>query len=246
MVLPTDDAEFRRVITRVPEFAHATDLNVRPLPGGLSNTSYLVDADGAQFVVRIVGQNGPVLVSDRAREEATVPRLAARLREVHALPPIEGEFDPYGDIRRWLDLLDARGMPRPSRLAPLLARVGETERQRISVRASRRVLCHNDPYHLNFLDDGSLWLIDWEYAGMGDPMYDLASIGYTLDREGRDLLLESYFGSLETHAQRELDALIDVVLCWKVVWSLIQSNGGVDGFDYPGLAEELLDSASHL
>lgn len=196
------------------------------------------------LVTRFLRDARPLTVDEFSAPEM-IPRLASKMRDVHALGGIEGSFDPYDDIRRWLDVVDARGTSRPARLTPLLGRVAETERERLDVRASETVLCHNDPFHLNFLDDGFLWLIDWEYTGMGDPMYDLASIGYTLDRVGRDMLLESYFGSLKPEAQRDLDAQIEAVLCWNVVWSLIQMNGGVQGFDYFDFAEELLDSASH-
>ena len=45
---------------------------------------------------------------------------------------------------------------------------------------ARRVPCHHDLHHRNFLDDGPrLLAVDWEYAGPGDPAADLAScIGY--------------------------------------------------------------------
>jgi len=37
------------------------------------------------------------------------------------------------------------------------------------------VPCHNDVHHLNLIDEGErLWLVDWEYGGSGDPIYDLA------------------------------------------------------------------------
>lgn len=260
-------------------------MTVRRLEGGLTNTNYLVDADGKQFVVRIIGDNGPVLVVDRATEETamrraeaagitpeivlftqpeghmvtryltdttpltieaftsqeTIPRLAARLRDVHALDPIEGSFDPYTDIRRWLDVIEERATPWLGRLGPLLERVDRIERERTPLASSDVVLCHNDPYHLNFLDDGTLWMIDWEYAGMGDRMYDLASIGYVLDDGGRDLLIESYFGGLDPRRRSGLDAMICVVVCWNVVWSLIQMHGGVSGFDYLDFAEGLFD-----
>jgi streptomycin 6-kinase len=37
--------------------------------------------------------------------------------------------------------------------------------------------CHNDLHHLNILDDGGrLWLVDWEYGGIGDPLFDFASL----------------------------------------------------------------------
>src|SRR5262249_25525140 len=36
--------------------------------------------------------------------------------------------------------------------------------------------CHNDLLNANFIDDGvDLWLVDWEYAGMGDPLLDLGN-----------------------------------------------------------------------
>jgi thiamine kinase len=61
------------------------------------------------------------------------------------------------------------------------------DRERISVEAlalinrwcndqSRYVFCHTDPVVGNFVtgDDGVLRLIDWEYAGLGEPVFDLA------------------------------------------------------------------------
>ena len=285
VVLPKDTSQFMGVVARVPELARSTDLSVRILSGGLSNTSYLVGTEVGQFVVRIGCDNAQVLGIDRVGEEAAarraqnagiapeillfthleghlvtrylvnahslsideftepamVARLGARLRDVHSLGSVDGRIDPYGDIRRWMALVQARGTTQPTRLASLLVRVDETERARTPVSESETVLCHNDPYHLNLLDDGTLWLIDWEYAGMGEAMYDLAGIARMLDSDGRDLLLESYFGSVEPDMRRDLDALIPVFVCWNVVWSLIETDGGVAGFDYLNLAEELLD-----
>lgn len=172
---------------------------------------------------------------------AMVSRIATRLRDVHLLDAIDGRFDPYADIRRWMALIEARGTTQPTRLAPLLSVVDRTERERIPASESALVLCHNDPYHLNFLDDGTLWLIDWEYAGMGEAMYDLAGIARVLDNDGRDLLLGSYFGSVEPEMRQDLDTLVPVFVCWNVVWSLVEMDGGVAGFDYLNLAEELLD-----
>jgi thiamine kinase len=44
-------------------------------------------------------------------------------------------------------------------------------------RSARRALCHHDLNPLNLLFDrsGRLWVVDWEYAGLGDPVFDLAS-----------------------------------------------------------------------
>jgi len=290
VVLPIDEPNFNDVIGRVRGMGPAADLGVRLLGGGLTNTNYLVGTTGEQYVVRIVGQNGNILVSDRLTEETAmrravaagiapevvafvqpeghmvtrylvdarpltieeftstemVPRLAQRLKQVHELEAIDGSFDPYADIRRWLDVLAKRATTLPSRLESLLDRVAAVERRRMPLDQGEMVLCHNDPYHLNFLEDGSLWLIDWEYAGMGDPMYDLASIGYVLDVDTKNQLLQSYFGSVTAQSQHDLDSLIYVVLCWNTCWSLIQAQGGVSGFDYIAYAERFLDRVPRL
>ncbi len=189
---------------------------------------------------RFVGEAHALSIDEFTSPEM-VPRLARRLHEVHNLGRVEGVFDPYDDITRWMNLLTTHGTPLPSRLEPLLELVTASRAIRPRPSEHEMVLCHNDPYHLNFLDNGSLWLIDWEYAGMNDPMYDLAGVGYTLDDEGRDLLLGAYYGTVEPGTRRGLEALIPVYLCWNVVWSLIQINRGIDGFDYFSYSERLLD-----
>lgn len=273
------------MVAQVPHLARASELSIGVLSGGLTNSSYLVGTDDAQFVVRIGCENATELGIDRVAEEAAItmahdagiapeivlflqpeghlvmrylsrasslsadelgePAMIARvgslLRDVHALGPVDRIFDPYADIRRWMRIVASRGSAVPDRLEPLLDLVERTERDRQDVLDSDLVLCHNDPYHLNFLDDGELWLIDWEYAGMGDAMYDLAGIAYRLDNEGRNRLLEAHFGAVGPGSRAHLEALIPVYVCWNVVWSLMESVGGVHGFDYVDLAEQFLD-----
>ena len=58
-----------------------------------------------------------------------------------------------------------------------------------------KVPCHNDPLCENWVEgDGRMYLIDWEYAGMNDGMWDLAdvSIEAGFNAEHDMLLLEKY------------------------------------------------------
>ena len=58
-----------------------------------------------------------------------------------------------------------------------------------------RVPCHNDLLTANFLDDGGrLRLLDWEYAGMNDPHFDLANFAshHDLEPDAEVALLEAY------------------------------------------------------
>ena len=57
--------------------------------------------------------------------------------------------------------------------------------------------CHNDLLNANFIDDGArIRIVDWEYAGMGDPFFDLGnfSINHELTPEEDEVLLAAYDG----------------------------------------------------
>lgn len=271
------------MIDRVPVLSEAADLDVAPLSGGLSNISYVVSADGEQYVVRLAGASGRALGLDRTQERAaleraaiagiapdvvaflspeghcvtrylaaassfsvedfcseeTIRRVALRMRDIHSLDPIDGVFDPYDDIRRRLVITDEGRVPRPTRLAALLERI-DASKSRLTAEVER-VLCHNDLVRMNFLDDDSLWVVDWEYAGMGDRMYDLASIAAPLDHAGRELLLGTYFEIVDDQIRSDLEDHIDLYLCWNIVWSLVQVNHSEIDFDYLEFAEARLD-----
>src|SRR5262249_5602542 len=70
------------------------------------------------------------------------------------------------------------------------ARLIEARRGRIPLRP-----CHDDLLAANFIHDGErVWIVDWEYAGMGDPAFDLANyaVNNGLDEEGDRTLLAAY------------------------------------------------------
>lgn len=186
---------------------------------------------------------GQALTSDQFESPDMIPRIAQRLRDIHALDPVEGNFDACADIRHWMEIADDRGTPRPDRLDPLLERVHRIQQSLETERSVEPVVCHNDPYFRNFIDDGSLWVIDWEFAGMGDPLYDLAAVAYSFDNDSRDLLLQSYYGEVDPVVRRHLDDLIIVYLCWCAVWSVLQIDDSVIDCDFADLAESYLDMA---
>ena len=82
--------------------------------------------------------------------------------------------------------------------------------------------CHNDLVPENFIKDcnGRIYLIDWEYSGMNDPMADFAALFLesNFDEDNIDFLLARYFdGAIPTHAREKV--LIYQVL-WDVLWSI--------------------------
>src|SRR5574341_1583365 len=90
-----------QVVERVPDW-RGRSIAIRPLSGGLTNTNYTVEVEGARYVVRIPGASTELLAVDRANEfhntkaaaEAGVtPKIAHYLRDcnVMVLEFIHGE-----------------------------------------------------------------------------------------------------------------------------------------------------------
>lgn len=79
--------------------------------------------------------------------------------------------------------------------------------------------CHNDAVPENFLKakDGTIFLIDWEYSGMNDPMADLAALFLESEfsTENQDYVLTQYFnGSIPENAYEK-------ILCYQILWDYL-------------------------
>jgi thiamine kinase-like enzyme len=176
------------------------------LSGGLSNTSVLLAAGEHRFVLRLDGHNPQRLGLSRAAEwrahqnaataglapqavyfnpelgilvsefceqdspayagDEELQAIAALLGKIHALPPVKFRLQPLGRAQHYLGLLGESNLPEEFRNACSRLRA-----------PGDLCLCHNDLLRENRLQrNGRLVAIDWEYAAMGDPWFDLAVI----------------------------------------------------------------------
>jgi thiamine kinase-like enzyme len=86
--------------------------------------------------------------------------------------------------------------------------------------------CHCDPLCENFLDDGAkMWIVDWEYSGMNDPLWDLGDLsveaGMDLSQDAE--MMAAYFGRPATAAETGRMVIYKAMcdLLWTL-WGLIQ------------------------
>ena len=99
------------------------------------------------------------------------------------------------------------------------------------------VPCHNDTLAENFIKDkqDQYYLIDWEYAGMNDPMWDVAAHclenGFNSDEE--ELFLKTYFKQepKEAYKTRVLINKIYQDFLWSL-WTKVKEASGDDFGDY--------------
>ncbi len=184
------------------------------------------------------------LAVDDVRNPDMVQRLAGCLRQLHgARDQLVGEmlyFCPFQTVRTYT--FNATGLQ--AELPPDIDALLDDARSLASeLRPFHPVLCHNDLLAANMLDDGvRLWLVDWEYAGIGNPLFDLASVSANcgLPAELERLLLESYFGTADSQTIRELRILKTVSLLREALWAVIQTVASEIEFNYVRYAAENL------
>ena len=173
-----------------------------------------------------------ILVSERlagrvwtradARAAAGIRALGARLGELHAAPPPRTvrRIDVHDVLAHYLEL---RGVPPGP-----VARDDIGARLRWSLATYRHAppaLCHNDLHHLNLIGEAPLRFVDWEYAGVGDPTFELAAvIGYhDYDAEQRELLLAAHGGDFKPAHLARMCLVFD---CLHALW--LDAAGGWD------------------
>jgi thiamine kinase-like enzyme len=134
---------------------------------------------------------------DDIRQSHNLTRLATALRVTHALQVDASAFDVVS-LTCAFETRCAPGALPPKVNQGWLTRVRGILRYGGDRPVSK--VCHNDLGRANFIDDGTrLWLIDWEYAGIGDPYFDLAFIAHNnrLSSEEESALVQAYAGELQ-------------------------------------------------
>lgn len=152
-------------------------------------------------------------------------RCMQRLRAFHEMRLTVGhDFDIFGQIEFYEHLW--AGMPSAYRDYPRTKEQVFSLKPYIDAHAKDKVLTHMDAVPDNFLfvknADGTedILLIDWEYAGMQDPLVDVAMFCiYSLyDREQTDDLIDAYF----PEGCRRQDRIL--IYCYIAACGLLWSN----------------------
>jgi thiamine kinase-like enzyme len=161
-------------------------------------------------------------------------RVGAALRRLHGGPALPGRFDSFRVVEAYRVTAREHGVAVPSAYEAAKEVADRIERLRSG--APLRP-CHNDLLNANFIDDGDrLWLVDWEYAGMGDPFFDLGNfaVNHELAEEGEHALLEAY-GSDEGDALVLMRFMSDFR---EALWGIVQLAISELDFDFGAYAEE--------
>lgn len=133
-----------------------------------------------------------------------------------------------------------------SRMIPQLPRfVRCAERLEAAVGRGDMVFCHNDLLAGNFLDDGTrMWLIDWDYAGFGSPLFDLGGLASNnqLSDDDERWMLEVYFDDdVPERLYCRFKAMKAVSLLREAMWSMVSELHSELDEDYVSYTAENLE-----
>ena len=193
---------------------------------------------------------GSPVTDEAVHRPETLRRVADSLRRIHDGPAIPGLFIPLRIVEAYRALAMARGVRIPPEYDAASA-VGR--RIEIALLANPIELrpCHNDLLNANFIDDGTrVRIIDWEYAGMGDPFFDLGnfSINHELTPDEDEILLTAYDGTIRPDRLARLTLMRIVSDFREAMWGVLQQGVSTLDVDFVAYAsgsfERLLANAA--
>jgi len=193
------------------------------------------------LVTRFV-HGAPIPQEDLEREDV-LASVVRSIRAFHACPPIGSAFPVFRIVERYRDLAASRGVAIPSAYGDAH---GLADRIEAALARAPMPLatCHNDFLNANFLLEGDhTWIVDYEYAGMGDPFFDLGnlSVNNGLGPEAQALLLRLYFGNVrDVHRARH--ALMRIMSDFReAMWGVAQQALSTLEFNYVDYADRHFD-----
>jgi thiamine kinase-like enzyme len=171
-----------------------------------------------------------------ARRDGAAARAGLALRRMHdCTEAFEFRFELFAMIDDYLGILDARKAELPPGYAGVVESAAPV-RAALQQNPVKLAPCHCDPLCENFLDSGErMWIVDWEYSGMNDPLWDLGDLsveaGFSPAQDGE--MMRAYCGRdplpVEHGRMVIYKAMCD--LLWTL-WGLIQHSDANPAEDF--------------
>jgi thiamine kinase-like enzyme len=182
--------------------------------------------------------DGAVTMSpEKFRWRAGAPaRGGEAFRKLHSSGAVfPFRFELFAMIDDYLKILSTKDVVLPDGYHDVVQEA-ETVRAALAARPLPLTACHCDPLCENFLDTGTrMWIVDWEYSGMNDPMWDLGDLSVEggFDAAQDEEMILAYFGGAPSPAERGRIVIYKAMcdLLWTL-WGLIQlaNRNPVDDF----------------
>jgi len=193
------------------------------------------------FVARFV-EGSHIPIEDLRRDDV-LGSVVRSLRRFHRCTPVPSAFNVFQVVQTYAETAAKRGVATPSAYLDARELSGRID-MAFRTNPSPLTTCHNDLLTANFLRDGDhTWIVDYEYAGMGDPFFDLGNLAVNndLDDDAQELLLHHAFGNVRDRHRARL-ALMRLMSDFReAMWGVVQQAISTLDEDFEAYAAKHFD-----
>ena len=200
---------------------------------------YFIRPEG-YLVTRFIA--GRTIPPHEISQPESIRRVMEVLRKIHNMPAIPGNFNVFRIISGYSEIARRYQVAFPDDFNWLIERVQAAETA-LHIRPVTLHPCHNDLLNANFLIKDQLYLLDWEYAGMGDIFFDLANFSdhHQLTDEQDRWLLQCYFGQVSPDRWAHLKVMKILSDLREATWALVQIGISKLDFDFHEYADTFFE-----
>lgn len=182
---------------------------------------------------------GRPIPAEELKQPQNLARIASILNEIHAMPSIPGVFSPFLVVRNYTKIAQEHNVTFPEKFDWLINQMNDAETAMMNTSRIQRP-CHNDLLNGNFLLANKLYILDWEYAGMGDVFFDLANFSnnHELSEDEDHFLLDCYFGRVSSQSIAHMNIMKMMSDFREAMWGLVQVRISDLDFDFLGYANQ--------
>ena len=193
--------------------------------------NYLFDIEAG---IKVNEYSESAITLDSTTIKIKFDKIAPILQTIHSSgKELRGEFAPFEEIKKYESLIEEK-IPYANYEA-VREEVFSLEKRLADLGVDRKS-CHIDLVPENFIESpqGRLYLIDWEYSSMNDPMWDLAALFLESEftRQEEETFL-SHYESDQTPVSREKITIYKILqdTIWSL-WTVYKEEQGADFGDY--------------
>ena len=169
-------------------------------------------------------------------------RIGRTLRAFHGAGEIRGRFSIFEHQRRYTEMSRAEGLNLPPDIDELNRVAADIEASLARAQTPDR-LCHNDLQLPNFIITGpEMVVLDWEWAGMGDPYFDLGAtaVNAELGRDEVARLAAAYFENDDPVHEARVELMMFMSALREATWALVAEPVPRARLGLPGMGEGVL------
>jgi thiamine kinase-like enzyme len=197
---------------------------------------YFIRPEG-YLVTRFI--NGCPILPEEICQPENIRRVMEVVRRIHTLPEIPGKFDVFRIVMDYCKIVRRYQVTFPPNM-DWLSECMQSARQALNTQPMKSCPCHNDLLNANFINSDQLYILDWEYAGMGDAFFDLANFSdhHNLADEQDRWLLKCYFGEVTPSQWAHLKIMKVLSDLREATWALVQIGISKLDFDFRDYADK--------